>query len=103
MAKIKDLPIEQRPREKLLLKGPSVLTDAELLAILLRLGTKGKSAVEVGQEIIKKYGGYKGIAGRSFEEFRQIKGLSNAKIAQLAAAFEIAGRIVKQLKKEGDL
>jgi len=100
---MRDLPKEERPREKLLSKGPATLTDAELLAILLRVGTKGKSAIGIGREIIKKYGGYKGIADRSFEEFKQIKGLNNAKVAQLAAAFEIADRIVKQLRKEGNL
>ncbi len=54
MSKVKDLPIDDRPREKLLLRGAQNLTDAELIAILLRTGTKGKSVIAMAQEIIKQ-------------------------------------------------
>ena len=52
--KIKDLPLDDRPREKLILRGPQSLSDSELIAIILRTGTKGKSVVQISQEIIKK-------------------------------------------------
>ena len=99
--KIKDLPPEQRPREKLLKEGAEILTDVELLAILIGKGIKGKSAIDLANEIISKYGSYKGIAGRDIEELKQIKGLKEAKILNIAAAFEIARRIVEEVQKYG--
>ena len=92
--RIKDLPAEQRPREKLLKDGAEILSDVELLAILIGSGTKDKSAIDLAKEIIEKYGSYKGIAGRDIEELKQLKGLKEAKILNIAAAFEIARRIV---------
>ncbi|MBI2646918.1 hypothetical protein HYW99_00405 [Candidatus Woesearchaeota archaeon] len=99
--RIKDLPIEQRPREKLLKDGAEILSDAELLAILIGTGTKDKSAVDLANEIMKRYGSYKGLAGRDIEELKQIKGLKEAKILNIAAAFEIARRIVEEVQKYG--
>jgi len=99
--RIKDLPAEQRPREKLLRDGAEILSDAELLAILIGTGTKDKSAVDLANEIIEKYGSYKGIAGRDIEELKQLKGLKEAKILNIAAAFEIARRIVEEVQKYG--
>ncbi len=99
--RIQDLPEDERPREKLLKEGGEVLSDAELLAILIGTGTKDKSAIDLANEIMSKYGSYKGLAGRDIEELKQIKGLKEAKILNIAAAFEIARRIVEEVQKYG--
>lgn len=95
--RIKDLPPEERPREKLLLKGPQALSDAELLAILIGSGTHQKSALALGEELLQRYQSFRGMAGRSLDEFMAIKGLKEAKVLNIAAAFEIARRIVEQV------
>ena len=97
--KIKDLPVNERPREKLLQRGPEILSDAELLAILIGKGIKDKSAIDLAYEVIKKYESFKGLAGRTIEELKEIKGLGEAKILNIAAAFEIARRIVEEVQK----
>lgn len=97
--KIKDLPLEQRPREKLLKEGAESLSDAELLAILIGSGTKEMSALDLANQIMEKYVSFKGIAGRSIEELKEIKGLKDAKILNIASAFEIARRIVEEVQK----
>jgi len=99
--RIQDLPEDERPREKLLKEGGEVLSDAELLAILIGTGTKDKSAIDLANEIMSKYGSYKGLAGRDIEELKQIKGLKEAKILNIAAAFEIARRIVEEVQRYG--
>ena len=93
MPKIKDLPEEQRPREKLLKFGPESLSDKELLAILIGHGLKGKSAIEMAEDLLKEYKNLKGLAGRRLDEFMKIKGIKEAKIIKIAAAFEMAKRI----------
>lgn len=99
--KIKDLPLDQRPREKLLKYGADKLTDAELLAILLRTGVKGKSVLEISKEILNQVGGsFKGLAGKDIEEIMKIPGIKKDKITTVAAALEIARRISKQILKE---
>lgn len=99
--RIKDLPENKRPREKLLKFGAEKLTDAELLAILLRTGTKGKSVIEIAEEVLKNAGGsFKGLAGKEIEEIIKIPGIKKDKIATLAAALEIARRISKQILRE---
>ena len=99
--RIKDLPEDQRPREKLLKYGADKLSDAELLAILLRTGTKGKSALEMAEEIIKNAGGtFKGLAGKDIEDITKISGIKNAKVVTVAAALEIARRVSKQVLKD---
>lgn len=100
MPKIKDLPLEERPREKLLEQGANELSDTELLAILLRAGTKEKSALDLADEILTKFGGFKGMSGRDFEDFKKIEGLNDAKLATISATLEIASRIVRQVLKD---
>lgn len=95
--RIKDLPEDQRPREKLLKYGADKLSDAELLAILLRTGIKGKSAIEMAEEIIKNAGGsFRGLAGQDIEKLTKIPGVKNAKVITVAAALEISRRVSKQ-------
>ncbi|HSL87882.1 MAG TPA: DNA repair protein RadC [Ignavibacteriaceae bacterium] len=98
MNKIKDLPVDDRPREKLTLRGPQSLTDAELIAILLRTGTKCKSVVTVAQEMITKEGNLARLATRSLADLRKNIGVGKDKAATLLAAFEISRRILSQEK-----
>ena len=88
------------PGGKLRELGAESLTDAELLAILISTGTKGKTAEDVAKEILNKFGSFKGMANQPLEKFLEIKGLGDVKIIRIAAAFEIARRIVNQVVKE---
>jgi len=98
---IKELPEDERPREKLLKYGADKLSDTELLAILLRTGTKGKSAIDMAEEILKSAGGtFKGLAGKDTEDITKMLGVKNAKVATVAAALEISRRVSKQILKD---
>jgi len=94
---IKDWPKSERPRELLLEKGPEYVSDAGLVAILLRIGIEGKDAVTLARELLKHFGGLRGLLNANKKDLKNIKGLGTAKIAQLLAATEIAKR---QLKEE---
>jgi len=85
-------PETERPRERLLSQGPHVLTDAQLLAILLRVGRHGSSAVQVGMDILDRLGGVAGLAQCGIEELCAIPGIGKAKAAQLKAALELGKR-----------
>jgi len=86
-------PEGERPRERLLRQGAQSLTDAELVAILLRVGVEGTSAVELARQILKKFGSLRAVAGVPLSALQEIKGLKGAKAAQLSAAIEVARRI----------
>ena len=75
-------PADERPRERLLSRGPHALTDAELLAILLHVGVPGKSAVELGWELLKRFGSVQGMLAAPLSAWDGIKGLGTAKLAQ---------------------
>jgi DNA repair protein RadC len=96
---IKAWPAEERPRERLLVHGPGALTTAELLAILLRTGTGGQSAVELARSLLEKTGGLRELDRRAAEELQEAKGLGPAKIAQLKAALELGRRLMAEEKK----
>jgi DNA repair protein RadC len=98
---IKDWPKDDRPREKLLSKGPQSLSDAELLAIFLRVGVMGKSAVELARELLKRFHSLSGVAAASLEDCRKVKGLGQAKYVQLQAGLEMARRALEQDMKTG--
>jgi len=98
MSKVKDLPLDDRPREKLLFRGPQNLTDAELIAILLRTGTKGKSVIIMAQEIISKENNLAQLAAKSSADLVKTSGVGKDKAATLLAAFEISRRILHQSK-----
>jgi len=93
---IKNWPKFERPRELLLEKGPEYVSDAGLVAILLRTGLKGKDAVTLGRELLKHFGGLRGLLNANKRDLETIKGLGTAKIAQLLAATEIAKRQLKE-------
>ena len=88
------------PGGKLREFGADKLTDSELLAILISAGIKGKSAEKIAEEILEKFGSFKGMANQPLEKFLKIKGLGDVKIIRIAAAFEIARRIVREVIKE---
>ena len=90
---IKQWPEGERPREKLIQFGAERLTDAELLAILLRIDNEGASAIDMGRDLIARLGGLQGIDRAHAEDIMQIKGLGLAKTAQLKAAVEIGKRV----------
>ncbi|MBA3963820.1 MAG: DNA repair protein RadC [Chthoniobacterales bacterium] len=91
--KIHEMPIEDRPREKLVARGAAALSDAELIAILLRTGVEGANAVEVARQLIAKYGSLGALSRCSVKELAAIKGIGLAKGAQLAAAFGLGHRL----------
>jgi DNA repair protein RadC len=93
---IKTWPEGERPREKLIQYGAESLTDAELLAILLRVGKPGSSAIDMGRELIDKLNGICGIDRAHVEDLFKFKGLGLAKTAQLKAAIEIGKRVRRQ-------
>jgi len=96
--KVKDIPLDDRPREKLLLRGQQNITDAELLAILLRTGTRGVSVVEMAQKLISKYANLAQLALQSPELLQNNLGIGKDKAATLVAAFEISRRVESQSK-----
>ncbi|HYD78696.1 MAG TPA: DNA repair protein RadC [Paucimonas sp.] len=98
---IVDWPAEQRPRERLIKHGPQVLSDAELLAVFLRVGVAGKSAVDLGRDMVDHFGSINGLFMASLNDFSQINGLGPAKYAQLQAVLELARRALSEELKDG--
>lgn len=98
MAKVKDLPLDDRPREKLSIRGAQSLSDAELIAILLRTGTKGKSVISISQEIINQEKNLAQLALKNLSELQKFAGIGKDKAVTLLAAFEISRRILHQSK-----
>ena len=101
--RIKDMPDHERPRERLVEFGPDALRDGELIAILLRTGMKGLSALDLGDQLIRKFGTLENLARASLDDLRQIKGLGRDKAIALQAAFTLARRMAKQLQREAPL
>ena len=97
---IKDWPADDRPREKLLERGASVLTDAELLAIFLRIGVTGKSAVELARELLQRFGSVAAVVAAPKEEFCSLHGMGEAKYVQLQATVELARRALASAMAE---
>ncbi|MFA5322883.1 MAG: DNA repair protein RadC [Smithella sp.] len=89
---IKSWPQDDRPREKLLKKGAATLSNSELLAILLRTGVKGVSAIDLARRIIEKFGTFRNMNHTDTRDWKEFKGLGPAKIAQIQAALEIGRR-----------
>ncbi len=93
---IQKWPNENRPRERLLAQGADSLSDAEILAIILRTGTRGKSVIQLAEELLTRFGDLRGLLACDFEQLRLISGLGLAKYSQLAAIKVIAQRSLKQ-------
>ena len=93
---ITDWPLQERPRERLLALGPQSLADAELVAILLRTGVKGKSAVDVARQLLGRFGSVTALLEAGTERIAETPGLGEAKLAQLQAALELARHALKE-------
>ena len=93
---LKDIPVDARPREKLLAQGPAALADAELVALLLRTGVRGRSVLQLAQQALDDFGGVAGLLQARPHELRRVKGLGPAKRADLAAVIELARRSLAQ-------
>jgi DNA repair protein RadC len=100
---ITDWPLQERPREKLLARGVQSLTDAELLAIFLRTGVRGKTAVDLARELLERFGGLRRMLEASCSEFCAAHGLGEAKFTQLQAVLEMARRHLHEKLMEGDV
>src|SRR4026209_1933694 len=96
---ISDWPPGERPRERLLAQGAAALSDAELLAVMLRTGIAGKSAVELGRDLLERF---TGVAGRLGGDLRGVKGRGRAKRAQFEAAMELARRSLQDGMRSAD-
>ena len=90
---VKSLPLDERPRERLLKAGADSLSDGELLAIILRTGLPGEMVTELANSLLAEYGGFWGLANASVEQLQRRKGLKGAKVAQLKAAIDIGRRM----------
>ncbi|WP_444929043.1 DNA repair protein RadC [Microbulbifer sp. SSSA002] len=99
--KIKDWPAGERPREKLLQRGAESLSDAELLAIFLRVGLPGLSAVDLARGLLNDFGGLRRLLEAGREDFCRARGLGDAKFAQLQAALEMAKRHLAETLEHG--
>lgn len=91
----------QHPGGKLRELGAESLSEAELLAVLISTGVKGKPALKIAQEILEKFGSLKGMSSQALEKFLAFKGLSDVKIVRIASAFEIARRLSTDSLKHG--
>jgi DNA repair protein RadC len=98
--RIADLHEADRPRERLARLGPQALSNAELIAILLRVGVKGENAVQVGQRLLQAFGGLAGLHRASFDEVVDQHGLGEAKAAQIKAAIELGRRLTLEAPEE---
>jgi DNA repair protein RadC len=99
--RLKDQPLNERPRERLVARGPDALTQAELIAILLRTGVKGANVVRVGQNLLRKYdGSLNALALATVDELKQIPGIGRDKAATLVAAFALAKRMEQERRED---
>jgi DNA repair protein RadC len=99
---ITDWPAAERPREKLLQRGPQALSDAELLAIFLRTGMPGKTAVDLARELLNEFGSLRALLSADLTRFCRGPGLGEAKYAQLQAVLEMARRHFEEILQRGD-
>src|SRR5450830_605217 len=100
---ITDWPQDQRPRERLIQQGPQALSDAELLAVFLRVGVTGKSAVDLGRDMVKHFGSLQALFAATVRDFSSLHGLGAAKYAQLQAVLELARRVLSAELRSGTL
>jgi DNA repair protein RadC len=99
--KIPDWPKDERPRERLTKLGAEQLSDAELLAILLRVGSQDTTALDLARHLLNEFGGFRGIDTRSVPEICKINGVGLAKAAQIKAALELGKRLMLRMRRSG--
>ena len=97
---IKEMPISERPRERLMEKGADALKASELIAILLRTGTKGASAIELAERVVSKFESLDGLSRATVDELRQVKGIGRDKAIALKSAFTLARRMAEEIRRE---
>ena len=102
-SRIKDLPHRERPRERLAEQGADALADAELIAILLRTGLRGQSAMEVGRALIRRFGSLGELARATLKELQEIRGVGRDKAIALKAAFTLARRMAAEIQTAAPL
>jgi DNA repair protein RadC len=100
---ITDWPASERPREKLVAQGAATLSDAELLAIFLRVGVVGKSAVDLARDLLTQFGSLNGIFAASESELSQVHGIGSSKYVQLQAIFEMSRRALNEQLQQRDV
>jgi DNA repair protein RadC len=101
--RIKDLPSNERPRERLIDHGAEALKNSELIAILLRTGTKGASAVQIAEELVKKFDTLNNLSRAGIEDLRKVKGVGRDKAIALKSAFTLARRMVLEMRQESPM
>jgi DNA repair protein RadC len=101
--RIKDLPKSERPRERLVELGADALSAAELIAILLRTGAKGFSAIQAAQDLVQKFGTLNALSQASLEQLQKVKGVGPDKAIALKSAFTLARRMARELRGEAPL
>jgi len=98
---ITDWPVDDRPRERLIRKGPESLSDAELIAILLRTGTRGRSALDLARDLLARFGSVSALFAADMQAVCATAGLGTAKYAQFAAVMEMARRALREKLDRG--
>ncbi|MFZ1072603.1 MAG: DNA repair protein RadC [Verrucomicrobiia bacterium] len=98
--RLKDQPASERPRERLVEHGADALSHAELIAILLRTGLKGMNAVEIGKQLIQKFGTLQALARASVDDLQSVRGIGRDKAVTLVAAFALARKMAADLQRE---
>lgn len=101
--RLKDQPVSERPRERLMAHGPGALSPAELLAILVRTGLQGRNAVQIGKELIQKFGSLSALARASVDDLCRVRGIGRDKAVTLVAAFTLASKMAEELQQEAPL
>lgn len=101
--RIKDLPLSERPRERLALQGAEACSNADLVAILLRTGRRGQSVVAIAEELLARFGSLRQLAVASRDELLELKGIGRDKAVTLEAAFKLAQRMARDLAAEDPL
>src|SRR4051812_28222146 len=94
--KIREMPRDERPREKMAAHGVDALTDAELIAILLKTGREGRNVIEVARDLLKRHGSLEGASRCKLNELKEIPGIGPAKASELMAAFGLGNRLARQ-------
>ncbi len=94
--RIMDMPSGARPREKLAQFGPAALDNAELMALFISTGTKGRSAIQIGRDLIERHGSLGALGSLTLDELTELSGLGPAKASKLAAAFELGARVARE-------
>ena len=101
--RVKDLPAQERPRERLVAQGAEQLANAELIAIILRTGMKGRSAIAIAQELLARFQSLENLARASWQELARVKGIGRDKAVALKAAFTLAQRMAAEIRHEQPL